>query len=165
MAVFNLYYKFIKALLIAFFIALVCVVSYQLISRNVDFLPRFSGTEEISRWLFIWMIFLGASLAVRENSHLVIDVLPNRIWLNKILSAISIIVVGLVSILFVTMGYQFFQSGLIKTSPMSQLSFAWVYAAIPFSGLSMLIFILEKIITFRNEEMDPGENRHLEGGI
>lgn len=164
MVVFSWFYKFIKTLVTTLFIALVVVVSYQLLSRNVGFLPRFSSTEEISRWLFIWMIFTGAALAVKESSHLEIDVLPNRVWINKYTNVISITIMALVSILFMIMGYQFFQSGIIKISPMSHLSFAWVYAALPFSGFSMLIFILEKIINFRKDLMPEQGGRHLEGG-
>ena len=36
-------------------------------------------SEEISRWLFVWMTFLGAIVAVREHGHLGSDMLVSRL--------------------------------------------------------------------------------------
>jgi TRAP-type C4-dicarboxylate transport system permease small subunit len=36
-------------------------------------------SEELSRWLFVWMTFLGALVALKENGHLGTDMLTSRL--------------------------------------------------------------------------------------
>jgi TRAP-type transport system small permease protein len=36
-------------------------------------------SEEISRWLFVWLTFLGAIVAMREHGHLGVDTLVKRL--------------------------------------------------------------------------------------
>jgi TRAP-type C4-dicarboxylate transport system permease small subunit len=36
-------------------------------------------SEELSRWLFVWMTFLGAVVALKENGHLGTDMLVSRL--------------------------------------------------------------------------------------
>ena len=36
-------------------------------------------SEEVSRWLFVYMTFLGAIVALREHGHLGVDMLVNRL--------------------------------------------------------------------------------------
>src|SRR3954464_15867496 len=36
-------------------------------------------SEELSRWLFVWLTFLGAIVAVREHAHLGVDALVRRL--------------------------------------------------------------------------------------
>ena len=55
---------------------LIVPVSLQVISRYTALIPAWIWTEELSRFLFIWMIMLGAMIAVREETHFVVDVLP-----------------------------------------------------------------------------------------
>jgi len=36
-------------------------------------------SEELSRWLFVWMTFMGAIVALRERAHLGTDTLVSRL--------------------------------------------------------------------------------------
>lgn len=54
------------------------VLGLQIVSRYLVGDPP-SWTEEVSRQLFVWMVFLGASGAVRTRSHIAIDVLTQRL--------------------------------------------------------------------------------------
>ena len=45
----------------------------QIFLRYVPFLHSFKWTDEILRYLNIWMIFLGSSVAVKKGAHLNID--------------------------------------------------------------------------------------------
>ena len=48
----------------------------QILARYVDFIPRYIWTEEVARFCFIWIIMLGAMIAVRDDTHFDVDVLP-----------------------------------------------------------------------------------------
>lgn len=38
-----------------------------------------TSSEEVSRWLFVWLVFLGAIVALRERQHLGVEVLVRRL--------------------------------------------------------------------------------------
>jgi TRAP-type C4-dicarboxylate transport system permease small subunit len=56
---------------------LVIPVTLQIISRYTDLIPAYIWTEEMARFLFIWMIMIGAMIGVRESAHFEVDVWPN----------------------------------------------------------------------------------------
>src|SRR5699024_1795954 len=99
MVIFNFYYKFQKFLLIMLFILLTMVVTYQLLSRNISLLLRVESTEELARYLFICVVFVGASIGVKNDDHFVIDLFSPQSILNKYLNILSIVIIGLTSII------------------------------------------------------------------
>ena len=54
-------------LLIFTVLLLLVPVSLQIFSRYTDFIPRYMWTEEMSRFFFVWLILLGATLGVRRD--------------------------------------------------------------------------------------------------
>lgn len=70
--VLDLYCGFLKG-----FIALCLAVMVVLVFGNVVLRYGFNSgitiSEELSRWLLVWLTFLGAIVAVREHSHLGVD--------------------------------------------------------------------------------------------
>jgi TRAP-type C4-dicarboxylate transport system permease small subunit len=85
-------------------------------------------SEELSRWLFVWMTFLGAIVAVKERAHLGTDLLVSR--LPKAGKKLCLIV-GHLLMLYVT--WLLFQGSLAQTK------INWDVEA-PVSGASMAIF-------------------------
>lgn len=155
----NAYTAFIVGVMTLLVMALTVVVSYQVFSRYVDFVPRFLWTEEASRFCFIWVVLLGAAIAVREGSHFTIDVLPQRMpeRLAHGLIIAGLAVVAVIGVVMVIGGLRFFEIGLSRISTTSGIQLAWVYAAVPVSGFSILIFTAEKLIrVLRGEETRLG---------
>ena len=63
--------------LLAFSVAVLIIpVSLQIFSRYTQLIPPYIWTEEMARFLFIWMIMIGAMVGVRESSHFEVDVWP-----------------------------------------------------------------------------------------
>jgi len=62
-----------------FVIALCLVAMVVLVFGNVALRYLFNSgitqSEELSRWLLVWLTFLGAIIAVREHAHLGVDTL------------------------------------------------------------------------------------------
>ena len=76
--VIDLYCKLIAYLLAAIMTAMVVLVFGNVFMRYV-FNSGFTISEELSRWLFVWMTFLGAVVALRENGHLGTDCCVGRL--------------------------------------------------------------------------------------
>jgi TRAP-type C4-dicarboxylate transport system permease small subunit len=65
--------------LIAAMLALMVVLVFGNVVLRYGFNSGITVSEEISRWLFIWMTFLGAVVALREHGHLGVDMVVQRL--------------------------------------------------------------------------------------
>jgi TRAP-type transport system small permease protein len=72
------YCKLLEALLVLLLAAMVLMVFGNVVLRYA-FNSGITVSEELSRWAFVWMTFLGAVLAVKEGAHLGTDVLVARL--------------------------------------------------------------------------------------
>jgi TRAP-type C4-dicarboxylate transport system permease small subunit len=124
------------------------LVIAQVISRFVIQFPII-WSEELSRYLMVYIVFAGASLAIRHNQLISIEILPESLSEKK--REILIIFVMILSIVF--FGILFFQGlsmiGHVKDQMSAGLgiSMSYAYAAIPIGSfllaLNSLAFILE----------------------
>jgi TRAP-type C4-dicarboxylate transport system permease small subunit len=65
--------------LIAAALALMVVLVFGNVVLRYAFNSGITVSEEVSRWLFVWMTFLGAVVAMKEHAHLGTDVLVSRL--------------------------------------------------------------------------------------
>jgi TRAP-type C4-dicarboxylate transport system permease small subunit len=60
-------------------LAVMVVLVFGNVVMRYGFNSGFTLSEELSRWLFVWMTFLGAVVAVHERAHLGTDTLVSRL--------------------------------------------------------------------------------------
>ena len=60
-------------------LALMVILVFGNVVLRYGFNLGISVSEEVSRWLFVWMTFLGAIVALREHGHLGVDTLVKRL--------------------------------------------------------------------------------------
>lgn len=68
-AVADYYFRFLKLVLVILLTAMVIMVFGNVVLRY-GFNSGISVSEELSRWAFVWLTFLGAVVALRERQHL-----------------------------------------------------------------------------------------------
>src|SRR4051794_7771470 len=68
----DLYCTFLKAVIAAFLAVMVVLVFGNVVLRY-GFNSGITISEELSRWLLVWLTFLGAIVALREHAHLGVD--------------------------------------------------------------------------------------------
>ena len=68
----DLYCAFLKAVIAAFLAVMVVLVFGNVVLRY-GFNSGITISEELSRWLLVWLSFLGAIVALREHAHLGVD--------------------------------------------------------------------------------------------
>jgi TRAP-type C4-dicarboxylate transport system permease small subunit len=104
-------------------------------------------SEEISRLLFVWLIFLGAILASREHAHLGVDSLVKR--LPRAARQACILVSGVLMILMCALLFwgSLKQAGinLDNTMPVSGIPYASLYAAGVVAAMGLVVSILYNI--------------------
>ncbi len=144
--------RVLAATLAALLAALVGVVCWQVITRFVLARPS-SVTEELARFLLIWLGLLGGAHALGRGMHLSIDYLASRLpTLRPLLLQIGLAVCAAFS-LFVLVGggVQLVRITLElqQTSAALGWKLGWVYTAVPLSGLLMGFFALAEILEQR----------------
>jgi TRAP-type C4-dicarboxylate transport system permease small subunit len=72
------YCRFFSGLMVAALAVMVLLVFGNVVMRY-GFNSGFTLSEELSRWLFVWMTFLGAVVALNERTHLGTDTLVSRL--------------------------------------------------------------------------------------
>ena len=86
-------------------------------------------SEELSRWLFVWMTFLGAIVALRKHEHLGTDMLIGRLGPKgkKICMGISQLLMMLICVLLFKGAYEQAVINWTSTSAVMEASLSWVY--------------------------------------
>lgn len=141
-------YRLLKVLLTLLMGLLIVPILLQILSRYVGFIPRFIWTEEIARFCFVWIIMLGAMVAVREGTHFEVDVLPASLSrrANLIITLFVHIAMFSVAATFIVFGYDFAILGSRQQSEISGLPMLSIYIAWPVAGVVWTLFLLESII-------------------
>lgn len=125
--------------LVGMFVAMVLVIFFQVIMRYV-FHNSSSWSEELGKFIFVWISWLGILIGQKKNEHikitLVVDRLPQRG--KHFLNLLSDLIV--VGICFVTAYYGFF---LVKTHASTRyagikISMSWGYLAVAI-GCSLMV--------------------------
>lgn len=129
---------------------IVLVVLWQIFSRYVLQSPS-SLTEEIARYLLIWMGIIGAAYVSGQRAHLAIDIVPPklnetrrvklRIGINIliILFSLTVLVIGGGNLVYVN-------HILGQSSAALHLPLSYVYAAVPLSGIIVIFYKVNEII-------------------
>lgn len=123
-------------------------VCLQIASRFIDWLPHYIWTEEVARFCFIWIIMLGSMIAVRDDSHFDLEVLPQpRTAAGR---AVARLVrhgaMLLVALTFVYFGYRFALFGFSQESELTGLNMAAIHVAWPLAGIAYTLFLGEKLV-------------------
>jgi len=141
--------KGLSAILIALMAAIVLVVTWQVVTRFVMSSPS-SYTEELARFLLIWIGVLGGSYALRTHSHLGIDILSNKLqgrqrdYLIILIYSLVILFAGLIMVIggikLVALTFT-----LDQTSASLGIMMGYIYLVIPLSGIIMIIYSLDEV--------------------
>lgn len=138
------YHRLLVRLMAGTVAVLLVPVTLQIVSRYTALIPSWIWTEELSRFLFIWMIMLGSMIGVREGTHFVVDVWPELSERNgAILQAVSNVFVLAFAIVFLAWGVQFVRFGWSQSSELAELPMPFIFVAWPLAGLTWIVFVAE----------------------
>jgi TRAP-type C4-dicarboxylate transport system permease small subunit len=117
--------------LIAAALALMVVLVFGNVFMRYAFNSGFSVSEELSRWLFVWLTFLGAVVAVRDNGHLGTDMLVGRLGPlgKKICMGLSLVLILFCLWLLFKGSYDQSVINWDTTSAVMEVSMSWFYAS------------------------------------
>lgn len=141
--------KVLGNILVLIFAVMVINVLWQVFSRYVLGNPS-AFTDELARYLLIWLGLLGAAYVSGKNAHVAIDIIPTR-YNNKTQKKIKIVVLVLI-ILFCLFALVIGGVRLVyltyvleQFSPSLGVPLALVYAVLPISGLLIMYYKISDI--------------------
>lgn len=109
-----------------------------------------SWTDELARFLLVWLSIMGAAYASGKKMHIAIDLLPKQlnakqqkyldiiIHLIVLLFAVSVFLIGGIR-------YVYISFALGQTSPALQIPIGFVYIVLPISGAFILYYKLSEL--------------------
>lgn len=153
----------IAAYIAAFLLACMMIILVIQVFRRRVLTNSFTWAEELIRFMEIWLVFLGASLCVRDDLHPTVtifaDLLPECV--KKYLKIIVHICVMIVGVIMIASGIMLCKKNIAQLTPTLQISYAWVYAAIPTSGVLIVLQSVGLLIEhFKSKVL----GKPLEGG-
>jgi TRAP-type C4-dicarboxylate transport system permease small subunit len=103
-------------------------------------------TEEIAKYLMVWMALLGASILFRDRGHIAINFFISRFSFLRYILIFHAVVAAVLFVLLVYYGTDYAIFGLKSISPASGIKKFWPYLSIPVGGFFLLIQALSRII-------------------
>lgn len=125
--------------------AICLIVIWQVFTRFVINNPS-SWSEEISRYLLIWISFLGGSLGLKHGTHMGLVLVTDKIKDLKVriaLHILSYLVCIFIGYIFLHYGSVYTLSGMKRNMMCCNIPMGYVYIIMPISGLIILMNSLE----------------------
>jgi TRAP-type C4-dicarboxylate transport system permease small subunit len=129
----------IEAVALAAMVAAITAVTFlQVFTRYVTADP-FIWTEEVARYLFVWITMVGAAAAVRTHGHFGLDILRHYLPpLRPVLGFMTMVIVLAFLALLLYTGIAETQQATLQISPALQVRMHWAYLALPVgAGLAL----------------------------
>ena len=144
--VLDLYCKLLIALMALALATMVVLVFGNVILRYV-FNSGITVSEEVSRWLFVWITFMGAVVAIKERAHLGTDVLVSRLSARgkKVCMVIAHVLMLYVCVLVSRGSLEQTKINLEVLAPSTQLPLAIVYSAGLMFAVSAAVMLLRNL--------------------
>lgn len=124
----NQYCRLLSWLMVAA-LALMVVLVFTNVVLRYAFNSGIAVSEELSRWLFVWMTFLGAVVAINDRAHLGTDALVARLPVRgkKACLAIGYVLMLFICWLIFSGAWDQTKINWDSTSAAMETSMAWFY--------------------------------------
>jgi TRAP-type C4-dicarboxylate transport system permease small subunit len=146
--------------------AVVALLSVMLLSVLWGVLTRYifadqsPWTDELARFMLIWVSILGAAYIAGKNEHIAIDLLPASLSRKKklVLEIITGVIISIfVFVIFLIGGlrYIYISLKLGQTSAALEIPMGYVYLVLPVTGIIIIYFKIMTILEAREALKKP----------
>ena len=133
-----------KCVMICMTCVIFCITIATVFTRYIlNFVPSWS--EEVPRYLLVWITYLGAALAVKYKEHISLEFFFNLMPLRArqvghLLLNGLIAIVGVIMLVYGIGLVNHFGDDLMESIPVKNF---WLYLAMPISGTMMLLYVVQ----------------------
>ena len=116
-------------------------------------------SEEVSRFLFVWMVFLGSVLMLRDNGHLGVHTLTKKLPLagKKVCKFLSDVITLACCVVMTYGGWKIVKINMNNIAPVSEIPLGVVYIALLVCSVEMgalLVRFLYRLLTGQMDEQE-----------
>ena len=151
-----------KALIIGIFSFIVITGTLEIFLRYTPGFHGFGWSDEIMRYLDIWLVFLGASLTAKTNGHMAMDFFVRRLFPSRMLPGVRRVSLGITCSALLILAVISFQKVLSTWNVMIQafdIPIALFYFALPLGCVLMFLEYLLLMIygdhPYRDTKEEP----------
>ncbi len=142
-----IYAQLLSLLLVLTLALLIVPVTLQIFSRFTHIIPHYIWTEEMARFMFVWVIMIGSMIGVRESTHLEVDfwssASPRTEAMIKLFAAFAVLIMAFV---FLWAGWEFTRFAFNRISELAELPLWMIHVAWPLTGLTWIVFLGEPVM-------------------
>lgn len=153
----NLLNRATEGISMLLMVAMVLLIFMQIISRSL-FDSSFTWTEEVARFILVWVVFLGAGLVFQYGANVSVEALFNTLPINlkKILQVVVAILCIIFLIILIMKGLELCSKTMVQRTPILKIPMGYVYSIIPISGVLQIINIIDITIKFCRRVSNSG---------
>ncbi len=160
---FRLLSRLVETLIILSATIIVTIVTIEVVLRYI-FGHSLIFTEELCRYLMVWIVFLGAAIAVRDGAHIKINVLVKHLTpsLHRLVQVTALLLTMGFLVVLTVEGLKILPEQLYQMCITMDISLFYFYLAIPVGSVLMIIFLLPQIrdaIARKSRWGEPAEER------
>ena len=135
------FFKSLELLIVLCMLAMVTMVFGNVVLRYV-FNTGITISDEMSRYCFIWLTYIGAMVAMREKGHLGVDTLVKHLGLQgkKVCLFLSETIMLGCNVLFFIGTFKMHDLQVTNISPVVGMSMIWVY------GIGYIVAVVMSIM-------------------
>jgi TRAP-type transport system small permease protein len=107
-----------------------------------------SWSEELARYLFVWVIFVGASVAVRRGQHIALTALTGALPepLRSFATALTLVAFMAFLLVLAWASIPLIANARFAVSSELEIPIAWVYAAAPVGALLSVLHLVNRLM-------------------
>ncbi len=159
-AVLDKFANLLRVLLAMLMGSLAIPVAMQVISRYTGIIPTYLWTEELSTFIFVWVVMIGSMVAVWDGIHFDVRVTPDakRPLMILLQNGLVLVLILVFAMLFAFYGIEYAKFGSIQNSVMMRANLMITYISVPIAGVVWALFagyrLYEAIATYRKTRGD-----------
>ncbi|HBM58882.1 MAG TPA: TRAP transporter small permease [Citreicella sp.] len=148
--------RVVSGVVILLFSVMMTAVLVQVAGRYV-FNYSIAQAAEIATFSQIWLVLLGAGVAVARGQHVAIDMLPAKLPLP--MARVALVAIALVTVTFLAVlawGSQpLLRMGEFQTSPALRIPMKWIYLCLPMGAAYMALELLLSVLQRWDDPFPP----------
>ena len=138
-----------KALIIAISVVMIVVTLAQVVFRYVVAAPL-PWSEELARYCFVWIVFLGGAVGLSRGIHLGVDLFVNTLpaRLRRRIDALTSALIAGFAATVIYASLPVLNMNMFQRSPALGVQMSYIYLAIPISMGLIFLICAERVLKF-----------------
>jgi TRAP-type transport system small permease protein len=138
-----------KALIIVISVVMIVVTLAQVVFRYVVAAPL-PWSEELARYCFVWIVFLGGAVGLSRGIHLGVDLFVNTLpaRLRRRIDALTSALIAGFAVTVIYASLPVLNMNMFQRSPALGVQMSYIYFAIPLSMGLIFLICAERVLRF-----------------